>query len=134
MIVVGKVKKGAYFDSVTLMQCGKKLAGLPGVVDAAVVMGTKSNLTILSSSGLQCEAFAIAGDTDLLITAKAETESVALAALAAADKGKEKACAYVRPETDGFKGAVNVIDIPSQNLILEFKDRGLSTVMIYSLH
>ena len=43
MTVAGQIKKGAYFDSVTLMRVGKELASLPGVADAAVVMGTKSN-------------------------------------------------------------------------------------------
>ena len=43
MIVSGQIKRGAYFDSVTLMRVGKELSAMPGVIDAAVVMGTKSN-------------------------------------------------------------------------------------------
>jgi hypothetical protein len=34
------------------MRVGKEIAGLPGITDAAVVMGTKSNKAILKSSGL----------------------------------------------------------------------------------
>ena len=52
MTVFGQVRKGAYFDSVTLMRVGKELSALPGVVDAAVVMGTRSNKSILDASGL----------------------------------------------------------------------------------
>jgi len=85
MIVVGQIKKGAYFDSVTLMQCGKKIASLAGVVDATVVMGTKSNRAILSASGLMIPKFDDTGDTDLLIAVKADDDRTAQAALAAVD-------------------------------------------------
>ena len=71
MTVAGQIKKGAYFDSVTLMRVGKELAGLPGVADAAVVMGTQSNQGILHASGLLISQFSGAGDTDLLIAVKA---------------------------------------------------------------
>lgn len=67
MIVVGQIIKGAYYDSVTLMRVGKEVAGLPGVADAAVVMGTSSNKAILNSSGLLISKFEPAGDTDLLL-------------------------------------------------------------------
>jgi FdrA protein len=85
MIVVGQIKKGAYFDSISLMQCGKEIAAMPGIVDAAVVMGTKSNKAILDSSGLLAPEFTGAGDTDLLIVVKAEIEKTAEMALGAVD-------------------------------------------------
>ncbi len=85
MIVVGQVKKGAYFDSVTLMRVGKQLAGLSGVADAAVVMGTRSNKAILGSSGLLAPGFKDTGDSDLLIAVKAHTKPAAEGALAAAE-------------------------------------------------
>ena len=52
MVVVGLIKKGAYFDSVTLMTVGKALSAMDGVVDAAVVMGTRENKGILATSDL----------------------------------------------------------------------------------
>ena len=85
MIVVGQIKKGAYFDSVTLMRVGKELAGLAGVADAAVVMGTQSNKAILRASGLLTAEFREAGDTDLLIAVKAKSEAAAAKALAAVE-------------------------------------------------
>jgi FdrA protein len=85
MTVVGQIKKGAYFDSVALMRVGKEITVLPGVIDAAVVMGTKSNKAILNSSGLLTAALNDATDTDLLVAVKAETEAAAQAALAAVD-------------------------------------------------
>lgn len=83
MIVVGQIKKGAYFDSITLMRCGKEMAGMKGIADAAVVMGTKSNKAILESSGLLAPEFNKAGDTDLLIAVRAQTREAADTALAA---------------------------------------------------
>ena len=86
MNVVGQVRKGAYFDSVTLMRVGKEIAGLlRASLDAAVVMGTKSNKAILKSSGLLPPAFDDASDTDLLVAVKADTETAAGTALAAVD-------------------------------------------------
>ena len=35
MIVRGEIKKGSYYDSITLMRVGKAVAALDGVTDAA---------------------------------------------------------------------------------------------------
>ena len=83
MIVAGQIRKGAYFDSVTLMRVGAQITALPGVIDAAVVMGTKSNRAILNSSGLLSAKFDNATDTDLLVAIKGETENATQSALAA---------------------------------------------------
>ena len=74
MVVVGLIKKGAYFDSVTLMTVGKALSAMDDVIDAAVVMGTRENKAILSASGLLTPEFEGARDTDLLIAIQAETD------------------------------------------------------------
>ena len=85
MMVAGEVKKSAYFDSITLMQCGKKIAAMAGIGDAAVVMGTSANRAILNSGGLWLAEFDGASDADLLVAVKAENETAAHAALAAVD-------------------------------------------------
>ena len=85
MTVAGQIKRGAYFDSVTLMRVGRELGGCPGVADAAVIMGTKANKAILDSSGLLISRFEAAGDADLLIAVKANTARAAEAAVAAAE-------------------------------------------------
>ena len=120
MIVAGQIRKGAYFDSVTLMRVGKEMAGLRGVADAAVVMGTKSNKAILSSGGLFATKFKDAGDTDLLIAVKAETQTAAEAALAAVDGllkqtvKKTGTSGELRPTS--LEGALDVM--PDANLAL----------------
>ncbi len=81
MFIKGLVKTGEYFDSVTLMIAGRELSARPGVSDAAVVMGTPENRSILKSSGLLCPEFAKSGDADLLIAVKSADEKSAVTAL-----------------------------------------------------
>ena len=57
MIIKGILKKGEYFDSVSLMIAANKINQLEGVIDSAVVMGTKENKAILKASGFLIEQF-----------------------------------------------------------------------------
>lgn len=120
MTIVGQIKKGAYFDSVTLMRVGKELAALPGVADAAVIMGTQSNQAILQCSGLLISKFRQASDTDLLVAVKAKTQQAAEAALATLDSllgraaRKTAAADELRPAS--LAGALKVL--PGANLAL----------------
>jgi FdrA protein len=84
MVVKGEIRTGMYFDSVTLMIVGRDIAAAKGLLDAAVVMGTPENKTILKSSGLWLDKFEGADDTGLLLVVKAESEESATAALRAA--------------------------------------------------
>jgi FdrA protein len=118
MIVIGQVRKGAYFDSVTLMRVGKEITGLPGVIDAAVVMGTKSNKAILHASGLLTAKFNEAGDTDLLVAMKTETEAAAKDAMAAVDGLLKKTAKSAGSESHpmSLRGALEAL--PDANLAL----------------
>jgi FdrA protein len=120
MTVVGQIKKGAYFDSVTLMRVGKELATLPGVADAAVVMGTKSNQAILAASGLLSSQFKHAGDTDLLIAIKARTDKAAQGALAAVEallaKATRKSATSSEVRPVSLDGALKAL--PGANLAM----------------
>jgi len=77
MAVKGLIKSGEYFDSVTLMLVSRDASSLPGVIEAAVIMGTKENKSILESSGMLLPEFKDAKDSDLLIVVKSEDEKVA---------------------------------------------------------
>ncbi len=77
MIIKGILKKGEYFDSVSLMIAANKINQLEGVMDSAVVMGTKENKAILKASGFLIDQFREAGDTDLLIAVKTGTRDIA---------------------------------------------------------
>lgn len=86
MVSKGLIRKGEYFDSVTLMLAGRELSGLEGVIDAAVVMGTRENRAILENSGLLLEEFKDARDSDLLVAVKADSEKIAFDAFDQLDR------------------------------------------------
>jgi succinyl-CoA synthetase alpha subunit len=75
-IIKGKIIKGEYFDSVTLMLLSKEINKTEGVTDSAVVMGTKENKSILETSGLLIPDFNNTADNDLLVCIKAENEKI----------------------------------------------------------
>lgn len=119
MVVIGRVVKGKYFDSVALMRVAREVAAMKGVIDAALVMATKENRAILSSSDLMVSSFNEAGDADLLIGVKAESKEVAEHALNVAGEQLE-----TRMQTDAgeeyqpksVEGALRVV--PDANVAL----------------
>ena len=94
MSTLTRIKPSAYHDSVTLMLVAQAVLKLPGVQDAAVVMGTPANREIIAAAGLLTPEAAGARPDDLLIVIKAADEASALAALAQA----EEILAARRPE------------------------------------
>ena len=79
------VRRGAYYDSVVLMQLQRGLVGLPGVVDAGVVMATPANRELLAANNLLPDSISVNPD-DLLIVVKAETENSAAEAIGKVDE------------------------------------------------
>lgn len=75
-----EIRRGAYYDSVVLMQLQRSLLELPGVIDAGVVMATQANRDLLAANNLLPVSIA-ANPDDLLIVVKAEEESSAQDAL-----------------------------------------------------
>jgi FdrA protein len=71
------VLPSTYRDSVVLMHLSSTLERLPGVLQAAVMMGAPQNRALLRDAGLLTDAGAGAGPTDLLICVQAETPAVA---------------------------------------------------------
>jgi FdrA protein len=86
MPVLTSVKPSEYHDSVTLMRVAKVLLEVPGVQDAAVVMGTPANRDIIASAGLLTPDANAARPDDLLIVVKATDQASALAALTRAEE------------------------------------------------
>ena len=118
MITLGRIKKGAYHDSVTLMRVAKAIGGMDGVAEAALVMGTRSNLGILKSSGLLISDFDRATDTDLLLAVKARDTKTAEAALAAAEaalksKAADTKTAAGETRPSDLDGAVSCCPAPT---------------------
>lgn len=80
-----EIRRGAYFDSVVLMQLQRSLAQLPGVEDAGVVMATQANRDLLAQSDLLTAEARDAGADDLLIAVRALREDQARDALSQVD-------------------------------------------------
>lgn len=75
MIQFVDVRKSTYFDSVTLMLISGKLAELPQIVEAAVMMGTEHNKRLMLRSGVLDEGNAAkVKPNDLVIGILAETQ------------------------------------------------------------
>jgi len=81
VITTGQVRSGAYYDSVVLMHLQRSLAGLPGILDAGVVMGTAANKEILAQTGLLIPQAQAAAADDLVIVVRADDAAAAQAAL-----------------------------------------------------
>jgi len=85
MVVKGLVKRGEYFDSVTLMRVAQKINTEKGVIDSGLITGSRENKAILKASGLFVDSFTKAADNDLLIAVKARSEKIAAQILDSAD-------------------------------------------------
>ena len=85
-VTKAQVRSGAYYDSVVLMQLQRSLAGLTGVLDAGVVMGTAANKEILAQTGLLAPEAEAASADDLVIVVQAEDDEAAEVALGRVDE------------------------------------------------
>lgn len=90
MAISTLIKKSEYHDSVSLMALGQELTQLPGVNDAAVMMGTEANKSLLLGAGLLTPAAQIAGANDLVIAVSAVDEESADLAIQTADELMKK--------------------------------------------
>ncbi len=72
MWVEGIIKQGSYFDSATLMLISKQVSSMPGVIEAALYMGTESNVKLLEEAGMFLEEFKKAKPSDLILVVKGE--------------------------------------------------------------
>ena len=111
------IRRGAYYDSVVLMQLQRGLIGLPGVIDAGVVMATPANRDLLTANNLLPDAITASPD-DLLIVVKAETDSAANDAIQQVDsllaRKRSSASQDFRPRS--LSGAVK--QLPEANWVL----------------
>ena len=70
------IKRSEYHDSVSLMLAAREVARLEGIHDAAVVMGTEANKSLLKDAGLHPAEVETASPNDLIIAVSGETEAL----------------------------------------------------------
>ena len=78
-----ELRRGAYHDSVSLMQVSRAVAGTEGVTAAQVAMATDLNVEVLTGMGFAVPAGA--GPNDLVVAVRGESEDAVRAGLAAVD-------------------------------------------------
>ena len=81
-----QVRRGAYYDSVVLLQLQKALAGQPGVEEVGVAMATPANRALLAETGLLPSSGVEALADDLIVAVRARDQATAEAAIAALDE------------------------------------------------
>ena len=79
--IVNEVRRGAYLDSVALMRIARRVQSLEDVEVAGLMIGTPANLQILREAKVLSAAGEAAGPGDIVIAARAKTETAANAAL-----------------------------------------------------
>ena len=86
MVTKTQVRKDAYFDSVTLMMASSKMSEVPGVKNAAIMMGTDHNRELMAAAGLITSETPTFTANDTVLGIIADAEAAAEAALKALDE------------------------------------------------
>ena len=144
-----ELRRGAYHDSVSLMQVSRAVAGTPGVAAAQVAMATELNVEVLSGMGFDVPAEAT--PNDLVVAIRVDGDDAIAAGLAAVDEalaalrgtggsgGPGGVDDEVAPRTLGSAAArsgatLALVSVPGQHAVTEAFDAidaGLS-VMLFS--
>jgi FdrA protein len=81
---LNEVLRGVYLDSLLLMRLSRQIAGLSGVEEAGLMLGTPANKEILREAGILVGAAEEAAAGDLILAVRAVDDAAARAALAEA--------------------------------------------------
>jgi FdrA protein len=82
----GQVRRGEYYDSISIMLIARQVAAMPGIADSAVVMATPGNRSVLEASGIFLPEFSNTTDTDLLVAVKVSDNRSRTEIIAAIDE------------------------------------------------
>jgi FdrA protein len=85
-VIKAEIRGGTYYDSAVLMQLQRSLAGLPGIQDAGVIMGTDSNKELLAHINLLSPEVQAAKPDDMVIVVRAEDDEAATKAIGQVDE------------------------------------------------
>lgn len=116
--VLNRVERGRYLDSVALMRLSRRLSALPGIEEAALMIGSPSNKALLREAGLLAAEGEQAGTNDLVVALRASDERLGREALRAALTVEERIrnSGETLPRTRSLATALDVL--PGANLAL----------------
>ena len=119
-VTVNQIRPGFYLDSVALMRISAKIAALPDVQEAALMIGSVSNKQIMRDAGLLADNGESAGANDLIMGIRANTEAAAKTAMAAASEALDSSVSVTAEASDwkpkSLTGALDAL--PNANLAL----------------
>ena len=90
-MVINRVERGRYLDSVALMRVSRRVGALPGVEAAALMIGTPSNKALLRDAGLLSAEGERAEPNDLIIAVRGPQTALDAALAMLAEKPQETA-------------------------------------------
>lgn len=126
-----EVRRGAYADSVALLQVSKSVAALPGVTAAQVAMATELNLDVLAGMGF---AVSDASPQDMVVALRLTEDAGLAAALAAVDaalaevrraSAGEETTEPARTTAAGLRragGGLALVSVPGEHALVEVMD------------
>lgn len=146
-VLAVEIRAGFYLDSVALMRISRAVSDLPGVAEAALMIGTEANKSLLRDAGLLDSRGEGAGPDDLIVAMRARDEAAvarartlaielldAPRAAAGARGTRPKSLAGALDRLDGANLAL--LSVPGEFAAAEARkalDRGLH-VMLFSDH
>jgi len=115
--VLNRVERGRYLDSVALMRLSRRLSALPGIEEAALMIGSPSNKALLREAGLLATEGEQAGVNDLVVALRASDERLGRQALQSAlVLERNETAAETLPRVRSLAGALDAL--PGANLAL----------------
>jgi FdrA protein len=84
--LVNRIRRAFYRDSVALMRTSRSVSSLPGVVTAALMIGSVTNKKLMTDAGLLNADGESAGPNDLIFAVRGETQEAAASALEEAER------------------------------------------------
>jgi succinyl-CoA synthetase alpha subunit len=117
LTIFTQIKPSAYYDSIVLMQTAKELTKFPGIQDAAVLMGTEANKSLLQQNNLFSQQAESATSNDLIIAIR--TSGDAQSAFIEAERLLSKKSTSAEGETFSPKTIRSAIKYhPESNMVV----------------
>jgi len=142
-VVKNVVKKNLFRDSVQLLHLSEEAKKIPGVIDAAIVMGTELNKELLEKQGILTDEGRLATDNDMVIAVKVRDDVSVdevvsrVEALLTAPRAEERYFYSVDSAIEFLGGAnLALISVPGQHareVVMPLLERGVH-IHLFSDH